>query len=330
MKEMNLFGETVKKGDTMLGFESIPMLLQSKKYGIDVGAELAERENHIVDTGLKGLNGEMIVFTAIDALSNEIHNLEKLFQSVLEISKSECTESILLEGFYSATIEGAKTTIEEVKRCFSNPKSKSDRMVVNSYKAIAYMRNKTISEYSLLDAWKILVDDVCENKSVKGTKYRSGMVTISDSLGRVIHTPAKPEDIQEFMDLLFDYLQRGNSTFPDSFVRAIIAHFYFVYIHPMCDGNGRLARLLMLMYMNEHGYHKVLNLTVSKSITKNISGYYNSFIEAEKQITLGATAILDVTPVLAYMLQVFRRSLLAYTVYNTTTLSEKEFTVVAK
>ena len=66
MKEMNLFGERVKKGDTMLGFESIPMLLQSKKYGIDVGAELAERENHIVDTGLKGLNGEMIVFTAIN------------------------------------------------------------------------------------------------------------------------------------------------------------------------------------------------------------------------------------------------------------------------
>ena len=98
----------------------------------------------------------------------------------------------------------------------------------------------------------------------------------------------------------------------------------------MCDGNGRLARLLMLMYMNEHGYHKVLNLTVSKSITENISGYYNSFIEAEKQITLGAMVVLDVTPFLVYMLQVFRRSLLTYNVYNTTTLSEKELTVVTK
>ena len=75
--------------------------------------------------------------------------------------------------------------------------------------------------------------------------------------------------------------------------------------------------------MNEHGYSKVFNLSVSRSIAENISGYYNSFIES-------GNTVLDVTPFLVYMLDVFERSLMLCNTYNTNVLSDLERTIVSK
>ena len=86
----------------------------------------------------------------------------------------------------------------------------------------------------------------------------------------------------------------------------------------------------MLSYMNEHGYSKVFNLSVSRSIAENISGYYNSFIESEKVFELNGNTVLDVTPFLVYMLDVFERSLMLCNTYNTNVLSDLERTIVSK
>ena len=75
------------------------------------------------------------------------------------------------------------------------------------------MKDKKITENTLLRAWDILVDGVCENESVKGDKYRSGMVTVSDSFGNVVHTPANQDAIQRFMDSLFSYLHTADTGF---------------------------------------------------------------------------------------------------------------------
>lgn len=44
----------------------------------------------------------------------------------------------------------------------------------------------------------------------------------------------------------------------DSFVRAVLGHFFFVYIHPYMDGNGRTARFLMNMLLCSSGYSWVV------------------------------------------------------------------------
>lgn len=113
---MNLFGDATKRGNTMISFESIHTLLQKKRYGANVDADLAERKEHVLDVNLRGLHGETIVYTEIDEIRNKMLFIEKLFQSVTIAQRVQETESILIEGFYSATIEGAKTTVEKVKQ----------------------------------------------------------------------------------------------------------------------------------------------------------------------------------------------------------------------
>ena len=52
------------------------------------------------------------------------------------------------------------------------------------------------------------------------------------------------------MPVLFDLLKNE----PEASVRAVLGHFFFVYIHPYMDGNGRIARFLMNTQLISGGY----------------------------------------------------------------------------
>lgn len=76
--------------------------------------------------------------------------------------------------------------------------------------------------------------------------YRNHQVFIKNSR----HVPARSELVPELMEVYFLLLK--NET--DGRVRAILGHFFFVYIHPYMDGNGRLGRFIMNLFLVTSGY----------------------------------------------------------------------------
>lgn len=76
--------------------------------------------------------------------------------------------------------------------------------------------------------------------------YRNGQVFIRGAL----HVPLSKEAVRETMPVLFDLL--ASESHPG--VRAVLGHFFFVYIHPYMDGNGRLGRFLMNCMLVTGGY----------------------------------------------------------------------------
>lgn len=76
--------------------------------------------------------------------------------------------------------------------------------------------------------------------------YRTHQVYIRGSM----HTPLNPDAVREAMPVLFDLLKNE----PDAGVRAVLGHFFFVYIHPYMDGNGRIARFLMNTMLISGGF----------------------------------------------------------------------------
>ncbi|MCL2335424.1 MAG: Fic family protein [Endomicrobia bacterium] len=76
--------------------------------------------------------------------------------------------------------------------------------------------------------------------------YRNHQVYIRSSW----HTPLNPTAVRDAMPVLFDLLKKE----PDARVRAVLGHFFFVYIHPYMDGNGRLGRFLMNVMFTSAGY----------------------------------------------------------------------------
>ncbi len=65
-----------------------------------------------------------------------------------------------------------------------------------------------------------------------------------------MHVPLSKEAVRDCMPVLFDLIAAE----PHSAVRAVLGHFFFVYIHPYMDGNGRLGRFLMNAMLATGGY----------------------------------------------------------------------------
>ena len=76
--------------------------------------------------------------------------------------------------------------------------------------------------------------------------YRQHAVYLSGSR----HVPTRWEAVPEAMAVLFELLDEEE----EPSVRAVLGHFFFVYIHPYTDGNGRLARFLMNTMLASGGY----------------------------------------------------------------------------
>ncbi|MGL6223458.1 MAG: Fic family protein [Steroidobacteraceae bacterium] len=76
--------------------------------------------------------------------------------------------------------------------------------------------------------------------------YRNGQVYIRRSM----HTPPNVEAVRDLMPAFFELLQQEEQPA----VRVVLGHFFFVYIHPYMDGNGRMGRFLMNLMMASGGY----------------------------------------------------------------------------
>ena len=76
--------------------------------------------------------------------------------------------------------------------------------------------------------------------------YRNGPVFIRRSM----HVPPRAEAVRELMPAFFALLKEEEN----AAVRVVLGHFFFVYIHPYTDGNGRVGRFLMNVMMASGGY----------------------------------------------------------------------------
>lgn len=227
-------------------------------------------------TDLKGMNG-------IEFFFDEESLNEKLILCKQRLKDSEDydlnADTVLLDSYHSATIEGARTTIESVKKSLNAPKSKSDKMVVNNMRALDTVYSGfCIDDSNIRELWNMIVDGVCENTGVIGTKYRDGEVYIS-SLEKVVHTPAPHAEIDSYMSSLFEFMNHAEL---DDIYKSILSHFYFVYIHPFCDGNGWTGRLLVNLELMKAGYPPIDIKFIDRI------AYYNAFDEYHGKHNLDA------------------------------------------
>ena len=296
--------------------------IQKLKYRANAGIaqaqdELNTRLNDCMEIPLPGLHGEKLYLTGVTALREKAAELDAMYEKIP--AHRGVKDTILLDAWSSATIEGARTTVEKVRRSFDNPKTKDDRMVVNTIAGANYAYGRPITGKNIRTLWEKIVNGVCENAIHMGNQYRDGMVYIG-SAGHIIHTPAQPEVLPELMDKWFEFVEQGSG---DVLLRSFVAHFYFVYIHPFCDGNGRAARILNASQLYHGGYKKMKNLPLANAINNQLSGYYSSLSDSEAVLNGIEKGWLDLSPFVSYMLDAFERCLVDAALYRNV-LSEAE------
>jgi Fic family protein len=136
-------------------------------------------------------------------------------------------------------------------------------------------------------------------------KYRSGgMKVVSGIFGREkIHFEAPSADrVPQEMEQFLNWLDSEKSL--DLVLKSIIAHFWFVTIHPFDDGNGRIARAILDMFLAKSDNSKIRFYSLSNQIFKEHK-HYNNIIEKTQKGTSVITEYLE------WFLGCFERALLA-------------------
>ena len=116
------------------------------------------------------------------------------------------------------------------------------------------------------------------NYKLDGKYFRKDTVKIINSVGKTIHIGIDGEEaIEKNMEDLIQFMNRKDIPF---LVKASISHFFFEYIHPFYDGNGRFGRYLLSSYLARK-LDILTAFSLSYSISKNLDDYYKSFVEVE-------------------------------------------------
>lgn len=131
------------------------------------------------------------------------------------------------------------------------------------------------------------------------------MQVISGRLDKpTVHFEAPPRDglearLNEFLDW---FANSRDSTSLDPLLRAGIAHFWFVTLHPFDDGNGRLTRAITDLALAQGEQQAIRFYAMSASILEDRAGYYQVLENSQK-------GDLDITRWLSWFLSTLLRSL---------------------
>ena len=140
---------------------------------------------------------------------------------------------------------------------------------------------------------------------IKVGQYRTGeMQVVSGAMGKekVYYKAIKPEFVKTEMDKFLDWFNNENSL--DPVLKAAIAHFWFIIIHPFDDGNGRIGRAItdMLLARAEGSGERFYSM--SSQILAERKRYYE--VLQKVQHSSG-----DITEWLEWFLQCLKNALLA-------------------
>jgi Fic family protein len=189
---------------------------------------------------------------------------------------------IVKEATTSSRIEGTQTQIDEavLKEKDIKPEKKNDWLEVQNYiaamnSAVESLASLPVSSRLIKQSHKILLENTRGEHKLPG-EYRTsrnwiGGITIKDA----VFVPPHHTDLPELLSDLENFLNNHLINIPH-LIKVAIAHYQFETIHPFLDGNGRVGRLLITLYLIANDLLSKPTLYLSDFFEKNKQLYYDN------------------------------------------------------
>jgi len=194
------------------------------------------------------------------------------------------------EAVLSSRIEGTQATFEDVLNYEANPKKVSNyddiEEVINYKRAINYavdrLNTLPLSSRLIKEIHKILLSGVRGSNKNPGN-FRSGQVFIGKSgatINEATFIPPEHHLINEYISNLENYIHYDEK---DILVQLAIIHAQFEIIHPFWDGNGRVGRILIPLFLFYKDVISTPMFYVSEFLENNRSDYYKNLSLVSKE-----------------------------------------------
>ena len=186
------------------------------------------------------------------------------------------------EAVVSSRIEGTQTRMEEAILPVEEikPERRNDWLEVKNYiqalnLAIETLQKLPVSTRLLKQSHKTLLQGVRGENKLPGEFRKSQNWIGGHSLADAVYIPPQHQYISDLMSDLEKFLNNDQIQVP-YLIRIAIAHYQFETIHPFLDGNGRIGRLLITLYLVSTGILDQPLLYLSTYFEKDRTLYYDN------------------------------------------------------
>jgi Fic family protein len=184
---------------------------------------------------------------------------------------------VLQEAKASSEIENIVTTQDELFQASmfpEGPQSAAAKEVALYRDALrvgyhTLRKTNVISNNTLIDMFRVLKGREEGFRSTPGTALKN------ESSGQIVYVPPQEADtVQAHMNALERFINDDSVSELDPLIKMALIHHQFESIHPFSDGNGRIGRILNVLYLTRTGLLEIPVLYLSRHITQSKSDYY--------------------------------------------------------